>query len=65
VAVVLPRLVEWRWRFYLMHNYTPSALRALLLYRGGPQIVLVELPWYLADVAPEKRLLGGGTMRSR
>jgi amino acid transporter len=59
VAVVLPRLVERRWRFYLLHNYTPSALRALLVYRGEPQIALVELPWYLADVAPEKRLLRG------
>jgi amino acid transporter len=49
VMVILPRLVEPRWRFYLMHNSAPSLLRALLMYRGGPQIVLVDLPWYLED----------------
>ncbi len=52
IAVVLPRLIERRWRYYLLHNNTAAALRALLVYRGGPQIVTVDVPWYLADVMP-------------
>mgnify|MGYP001496569806 CR=1 FL=1 len=54
IAVVLPRLIERRWRYYLLHNNMAAALRALLVYRGGPQIVAVDVPWYLADVFPER-----------
>jgi hypothetical protein len=57
IAVVLPRLVERRWRYYLLHNHTASALRAMLVYGGVPQVVVIELPCYLSAVAPERRLL--------
>lgn len=48
VAVVVPRLVERRWWYYLLHNTTPTVLRTLLAYRGGPQIMIIDVPWYLA-----------------
>lgn len=57
VAVVLPELVEPRWYHFLLHNHSASILRALLLFRGGPQIVVVSTPWYLADWLPERRSL--------
>jgi amino acid transporter len=49
VAVVMPRLIEPRWRYYLLHNVTPTLLRTFILFRGGPRIVLIDVPWYLSD----------------
>jgi hypothetical protein len=57
VAVVVPELVEPRWYHYLLHNHTASVLKTLLLFRGGPQIVVVNTPWYLEDWQPERKLL--------
>ena len=57
VAVIIPELVERRWYQYLLHNQTASVLKALLLFRGGPQIVVVNLPWYLQEWVPERRRL--------
>jgi amino acid transporter len=57
IAVVVPELVEPRWYHYLLHNQTASLLKTLLLFRGGPQIVLVSMPWYLQDWLPERRRL--------
>jgi hypothetical protein len=54
IAVVVPQLVERQVRYYLMHNYTAAVLRTMLVYRGGPRIVVVEVPWYMADVVPER-----------
>jgi hypothetical protein len=58
VAVVIAELVEPRWYHYLLHNHTASLLRALLIFRGGPQIVVISAPWYLQDWVPEHRRLG-------
>jgi hypothetical protein len=55
IAVIVPELVELRWYHYLLHNHTASIIKALLLYRGGPQIVIVSTPWYLRDWKPERR----------
>jgi MFS family permease len=55
VAVIVPELVEPRWYHYLLHNHTASVIKALLLFRGGPQIVVVNTPWYLRDWMPERR----------
>lgn len=55
IAVIVPELVELRWYHYLLHNHTASVLKALLLFRGGPQIVVVNTPWYLRDWMPERR----------
>jgi amino acid transporter len=55
IAVIVPELVELRWYHYLLHNHAASIIKALLLYRGGPQIVIVSTPWYLRDWMPERR----------
>lgn len=57
IALVVPELVETRWYHYLLHNHTASVLKALLLFRGGPQIVIISIPWYLEEWMPEQRLL--------
>lgn len=49
IAVVVPRLVERRWWYYLLHNSTVAVLRTFLVFRGGPQIMVIDVPWYLAD----------------
>lgn len=49
VAVVVPELVEPRWYHYLLRGHTASVLKGLLLFRGGPQIVIISTPWYLRD----------------
>lgn len=53
IAVVVPELIETRWYHYLLHNHTASVMRAFLRYRGGPQTVIVSIPWYLSDGRPE------------
>jgi hypothetical protein len=54
IAVIVPKLVERRWYHVLLHNHSASLLKALLLYRGGPQVVIVSAPWYLKDWLPER-----------
>jgi hypothetical protein len=58
IAVIVPELVEPRWYRALSHSHTSQVLRTLLLYRGGPQIVVVSTPWYLQDWLPERRAGG-------
>ena len=38
-----------RWYHALLHNHTATVLEGVLLLRGGPQIVIVETPWYLSS----------------
>ncbi|NTU84366.1 MAG: APC family permease [Chloroflexales bacterium] len=47
IAVIIPELVEHRWYHYLLHNQRAEVLKALLLLRGGPRIVVINVPWYL------------------
>lgn len=47
VAVIVPELVELRWYHYLLFSHTATALKMMLLFRGGPQVVVVNAPWYL------------------
>jgi amino acid transporter len=55
IAVVVPELVEQRWYHYMLHNHMASVIKAHLLFRGGPQVVVVNTPWYLSDWVPERR----------
>jgi hypothetical protein len=61
VAVIVPELMELRWYHFFLHTHTASVLRELLLLRGGPQIVVVETPWYLKDWLPERQRIGRRT----
>jgi amino acid transporter len=57
IAVIVPELVEARWYHYLLHNHTASVIKALLLFRGGPQVLIVNTPWHLSEWIPERRRL--------
>ncbi len=45
VAVVVPELAGGRWYEYIIHNQRSTALKAAVLVRGGPNVVLVNVPW--------------------
>jgi amino acid transporter len=57
IAVILPELIESRFYHRLLHNQAATVIRALLLFRGGPQIVIITTPWYLRDWVPERQRL--------
>jgi hypothetical protein len=47
IAVLIPELVEHKWWQHLLHNQRATQLKAALLFRGDPQIVVINVPWYL------------------
>jgi amino acid transporter len=49
VAIIVPELAERRWYHSLMRTHVASVLRAMLLVRGGPDIVIVSAPWFEHD----------------
>lgn len=52
VAIVIPELVESRWYQYLLHNQRATGLKAALLLRGGRNVVVINVPWYLGQADP-------------
>jgi amino acid transporter len=54
VAVVVPELVERRWYQYFLHEQTAALLKAALFFQGGPQIVVIDTPYYLRDWQGER-----------
>ena len=56
VAVLVPELVEPRWYHYLLFSHTATALKMMLLFRGGPQVVVMNAPWYLRPARRRLRL---------
>ena len=47
IVVIVPELVEQRWYHALLHSHTSTLLKALLVQRGGPQVLVVSAPWYI------------------
>ncbi len=47
VAVLLPEMVVNHWYENLLHGQRVQLLKLLLLLRGNPRIVVVNIPWYL------------------
>ncbi|HEX3865486.1 MAG TPA: APC family permease [Gemmatimonadaceae bacterium] len=47
VAVVVPELVDRRWYHTLLRSQTSTLLKGILLWRGGPQVIVINSPWYL------------------
>ncbi len=47
VAVVIPELVARTWYEAVLHNQRASLLKALLLVRGGDDVIVINVPWYL------------------
>ncbi len=49
VVVVIAEMVERRWYHALLRTHRASVLKALLLLKGGPRVIVVNTPWYLHD----------------
>jgi hypothetical protein len=48
IAVLIPELVARHWYHHLLHNKRAAMLKALLLVRGGEDVVVINVPWYLS-----------------
>ncbi|HKN66466.1 MAG TPA: APC family permease, partial [Gemmatimonadaceae bacterium] len=49
VAVVVPELIDRKWYELILHSHRSTMLKGLLLFRGGPRVVVINTPWYLRD----------------
>jgi amino acid transporter len=49
IAVIVPELVATKWYHYLLHNQTAAVIKAYLLFSGLRRVVVVNVPWYLAE----------------
>jgi amino acid transporter len=47
IAVIVPELVEKHWYHYPLHNQRAELLKALLVLKGGRNIVLINVPWHI------------------
>jgi amino acid transporter len=47
IAVVVPELVKSNWFHYPLHNQRANILKAVLLFSGGKDVVVINVPWYL------------------
>jgi len=47
--VIIPELVPTRWYHWILHNQTASIIKAYLLLSGFRRVVVISIPWYLAD----------------
>jgi hypothetical protein len=47
IIVVIPELVERKWYRVLLHSQRASILKAKLLFHGGRQVSVLNVPWYL------------------
>ena len=61
IAVLIPELVKRRWWEYLLSNQRARQLRNAVLEYGGPQVVVIAVPWHLtppklADALTEEEL---------
>jgi amino acid transporter len=49
IVVIVPDLVVRRWYQAFLHNNRGMVLKGLLRLRGGPHVVVVNTPFYLAE----------------
>jgi hypothetical protein len=54
IAVVVPEIAERRWYHSLLRTHMASILRAMLLVRGGPEVVIVSAPWFESEARPRR-----------
>jgi hypothetical protein len=52
IAVLVPELVRRRW-YHFFSASRATLLKALLLFEGGPQISVINTPWYLEEELDE------------
>jgi amino acid transporter len=51
VVVVVPELVPRRWYHHFLTSHRATLLKAVLLWRGGPRVIVANTPWYEAAAA--------------
>jgi amino acid transporter len=49
IAVIIPELIGTRWYHYVLHNQTAAVMVAYLRLSGFRKVVVINVPWYLAD----------------
>jgi amino acid transporter len=49
IAVIVPELIGTRWYHYLLHNQTGVLFEAYLRLSGFHRVVVINVPWYLAE----------------
>jgi len=49
IVVIVPDLVVRHWYHAFLHNNRGTLLRGMLRLRGGPRVVVINTPFYLAD----------------
>jgi amino acid transporter len=47
IGVIVPELVVKHWWENLLHNQRANGLKLLLLLKGNPHILVINIPWYL------------------
>jgi hypothetical protein len=47
IAVLVPELVKQHWYQHVLHGRRARRLRAMLLRHGGPQLIVISVPWHL------------------
>jgi hypothetical protein len=47
IAVLIPELMKQHWWQYVLHTHHAQRLRSTLLRYGGPQTIVINMPWYL------------------
>jgi len=66
VVVIIPERVLNRWYHYFLHNKRGALLKTMLYFAGNPQIVVMNVPWYLgADQAIGNRQQATGNGKSK
>jgi amino acid transporter len=49
LAVIVPEMVPRRWYHFLLHNQTAALIKAYLHFSGFRRVVVINVPWYLAE----------------
>ena len=49
IAVIIPELVGNRWYHFLLHNQTGVLIKAYLRLSGFRRVVVINVPWYIAE----------------
>jgi hypothetical protein len=57
VAVLVPELIQRRWYHFLLRSHRSTVLKALLLLRGGPRVIVINTPWYIREGVSDPDLL--------
>ena len=47
IAILIPLMIKRHWWQHLLHNRRARLLRSALLAKGGPRVVVIDVPWDL------------------